>query len=326
MIYSRVIIIGGGPAGSTCAWKLRQNDIECIILDKQKYPRNKLCAGWITPGVLRDLQMDPENYPHSLTKFLKFHVHIYSKELEISVRQYAIRRYEFDYWLLKRCGAEVCTHEVKSIIKDGDSYIIDDRFRCRYLVGAGGTFCPVYRTFFKQINPRAMDNMVTTLEEEFPCDFRDSDCHLWFFQNKLSGYSWYVPKVGGFVNVGIGGFSENLKSKKNSISDHWKLFIEELEKHSLVDNRQFNAKGSVYFIRDGIKNVQTDRAYIIGDAAGMATKDMGEGIGPAVKSGILAAEAIYSNKPLCFDSIGKYSFSRIKTVLAMTTAFLFKSG
>ncbi|MCK4821330.1 FAD-dependent oxidoreductase, partial [bacterium] len=49
MINTDVIIVGGGPAGATCAWRLRQSNIRCIILDKQRFPRTKICAGWITP-------------------------------------------------------------------------------------------------------------------------------------------------------------------------------------------------------------------------------------------------------------------------------------
>jgi flavin-dependent dehydrogenase len=86
MIYSKVIIVGGGPAGSTCGWKLKQNGIECLILDKQEFPRTKLCAGWITPQIIKDLMIDINDYPHSLVEFNKFHVHFYSKELKIHQR------------------------------------------------------------------------------------------------------------------------------------------------------------------------------------------------------------------------------------------------
>ena len=45
-----VIIIGGGPAGSTCAGKLRSGGLDVLIVDKAEFPRSKLCSGWITPG------------------------------------------------------------------------------------------------------------------------------------------------------------------------------------------------------------------------------------------------------------------------------------
>lgn len=322
MIYSKVIIVGGGPAGSTCGWKLRQNSIECLILDKQEFPRTKLCAGWITPQVINDLMININDYPHSLVKFNKFHVHIYSKKLQIKVHQYAIRRDEFDHWLLKRSGVEVDTHEVNDIKKDGDYYVIDDQYYCKYLVGASGTHCPVYRTFFKPINPRAKDLLVVTLEEEFPYDYHDGNCHLWFLQNKLPGYSWYVPKSNGYLNVGIGGFSEKLKANNDNIKNQWQFFVKELERLSLVKNYHFNARGYIYYIRNSVDVVQNDSIFLIGDAAGLATKDMGEGIGPAVKSGILAADAITSGKPFSLSSVKKYSFPRYRTVIKLFVTYL----
>ncbi len=324
MVYSNVIIVGGGPAGSTCGWKLRQNDIDCIILDKQAFPRTKLCAGWITPQVINDLKISLHEYPSNLVRFQKLHVHIYRKEFTMNARQYAIRRTEFDHWLLQRSGVAVHTHEVKQIKKEGKYYVLDDRYYCQYLVGAGGTFCPVYRTFFKQTHPRSQDGLVVTLEEEFPYDYQDGHCHLWFFQNKFPGYSWYVPKNHGIVNIGIGGFVGKLKARHDTIQHHWPLFIQELERCSLVKNYHSNARGYVYYTRNRGDAVQGECVFLIGDAAGLATKDMGEGIGPAVKSGILAAEAIITGNPFSLKTVKKYSFSWHQRLLKLLAAYLSK--
>jgi flavin-dependent dehydrogenase len=323
MIHSKIIIVGGGPAGSSCAWKLRESGIECLILDKQEFPRTKLCAGWITPRVINDLKINLEDYPHSIREFNRFNIHIFNKEIILKVHQYAIRRIEFDSWLLKRSGAATNTHEVKDIKKDGDYYVIDDQYSCKYLVGAGGTHCPVYRTFFRQINPRAKDRLVVTLEEEFPYDYQDKNCHLWFLYNKLPGYSWYVPKSDGYLNTGIGGFLEKLKANNDDIKNQWQSFTEELERLSLVKNHHFTANGYSYYIRNGVDSVQLESIFLIGDAAGLATRDMGEGVGPAVESGILAAEAITSGKALSLNSIKKNSFPRYSTFGKLLIKYLF---
>jgi len=57
--------------------------------------------------------------------------------------------------------------------------------------------------------------------------------------------------------------------------------------------------------------VQKGRALITGDAAGLATLDMGEGIGPAVESGLLAADTILTGNPFSCDSIPRYSLPGI---------------
>jgi flavin-dependent dehydrogenase len=311
MIESEVIIIGGGPAGSTCAWKLKQHNIKTIILDKKTFPRLKLCAGWITPKVIKDLQFKIEEYPHSFLIFNKLYFHFYGRKFPIKTRQYSIRRYEFDHWLVQRAGVPLYHHTANQIHKANDRYIIDDKFRCKYLVGAGGTNCPVYRTFFKEINPRVRDSLITTMEEEFVYNYHDKNCYLWFFDNNFPGYSWYVPKANGYLNVGIGGKFSVLKDKKTTIKEHWNLFVRKLNKYGLVVNYSFQPRGCNYYLHQKMKVSQLDNLFIIGDSAGLATIDMGEGIGSAIKSGILAAKAIINKNIYCPDLVTKYSFINI---------------
>src|SRR5271166_5757128 len=70
------IIVGGGPGGSSCAWELRRQGRECLVLDRKAMPRLKLCAGWVTPKVIQDLAIDPCNYPHGLIKLEKLQVFV----------------------------------------------------------------------------------------------------------------------------------------------------------------------------------------------------------------------------------------------------------
>ncbi|HEY3132870.1 MAG TPA: NAD(P)/FAD-dependent oxidoreductase [Acidobacteriota bacterium] len=306
-----VIIIGGGPAGSTCAWRLRKHGIESHILDTEDFPRTKLCAGWITPAVAQNLEMAPEVYPHRLVTFSRIYGEYFGKKsarkIVFNTTQHSIRRYEFDNWLLERSGAHLHKHRVKEIRKDGDGYIIDGRFRCKILVGAGGTHCPVFRTFFRDVNPRSKEYQVGALEEEFAYDYKDDNCYLWFAEKGLVGYSWYVPKGNGWINVGIGGFSEYLKQGRLCLRDHWELFKRKLADLGLITNYAYNPKGHTYHVRETAKVGQLGNAYIVGDSAGLATRDLAEGIGPAVESGIDAADAIATGKPFSLKRMTKYS-------------------
>ena len=54
------VIVGGGPAGSTCARVLRRAGWSVVVFDRARFPRDKVCAGWVTPGVFRLLELDPE--------------------------------------------------------------------------------------------------------------------------------------------------------------------------------------------------------------------------------------------------------------------------
>ena len=148
MRSAEVIIVGGGPAGSAAARCLKSAGADVLVLDKERFPRHKLCAGWITPQVVSDIEMPSESYPHGILSFRRLHFHSRPLHFKISCLQHSVRRFEFDAWLLGRSGAEVAQHTVRQISADGDCFVIDGAFRCCYLIGAGGTSCPVRRSLF----------------------------------------------------------------------------------------------------------------------------------------------------------------------------------
>ena len=304
------LIVGGGPAGSSAAWRLRRAGADVLVLDRERFPRLKLCAGWITPEVVRDLEIDLEAYPHRLLTFPRLRVHWGRLQVPIPCVQHSIRRFEFDAWLLERSGAPFEQHNVRRIAADGAGFVVDDAFRCRWLVGAGGTRCPVYRTLFRDLNPRASELQIVTLEHEFQYDWRDCDCHLWFFEEGLPGYSWYVPKENGWLNVGVGGIAERMKRSGQDIRAHWAHLAATLEGR-LAPGARYEPTGYSYYLRGRVEVVRRDNAFITGDAAGLATRDLGEGIGPAVRSGLRAAQAITDGKPYRLDHVSSASVMSI---------------
>lgn len=297
------IVVGGGPAGSTCAWKLHSAGLDVLVLDRARFPRDKLCAGWVTPKVMADLELDPCSYPHSFMTFDKLHVHWKGFSKKLHAPQHSIRRLEFDNFLLDRSGAEVLQHEVRAVeLVDGD-YIIDSEYRCKYIVGAGGTRCPVYRRFFRAASPRNNKLQTATLEQEIPFSWEDGTCHLWFFEGGLPGYAWYVPKANGYVNIGLGAMAVQLKHGSRHLRRHWDMFVEKLTHRGLVNDTHLLPKGYSYYLRGNVDRVRQGNAFVVGDAAGLATRDMCEGIGPAVESGLLAATAIVSGSDYALHGI-----------------------
>ena len=301
------IVVGGGPGGSTCAWKLRQAGFDVLVLDKATFPRTKLCAGWITPETLRDLELDPGEYPHSFMTFDALALHWKFFSIAPRTRQHSIRRFEFDDFLLKRSGAEVIEHKVKRVREDSGLYVFDELFRCRYVVGAAGTACPVYRNLFHDECPRASSLQIATLEQEFRYDWRTATCHLWFFDDGLPGYAWYVPKANGYINVGLGGIADRLKVQGGHLRDHWRGFTARLAERGLVHKDDYRPSGYSYYLRGDVGKVRIGNAYLVGDAAGLATRDMGEGIGPAVASGLRAARAIVNGDEYSLADIDEFS-------------------
>jgi len=314
-----VLIVGGGPAGASAAWRLKRAGADVLVLDRERFPRLKLCAGWITPEVMRELAIDVDSYPHRLLTFPRLRVHVGRVHLPVACIQHSIRRYEFDAWLLERSGAPVEQHIVRHIRAEGEGYRIDDAYRCRYLIGAGGTRCPVYRELFRELNPRASDLQIVTLEHEIEYEWRDADCHLWFFDQGLPGYTWYVPKERGWLNVGIGAIAERLKRTGRDIRTHWAGFAAKLAT-DLAPGALYDPTGYSYYLRGRVDVVRRDNAFITGDAAGLATRDLGEGIGPAVRSGLRAAQAILDDRPYELGDVTGLSVSSIAR--SMVSRFL----
>ena len=307
MQHYDAVIVGGGPAGSACARKLVQAGRKVAILDREEFPRTKLCAGWVTPEAVADLELDVDSYPYRFSTFKYIIAHVKGLTFKLDTPQHSIRRFEFDDFLLKRCGADVHVHNVKTIERDGADYVIDGAFRAPYLVGAGGTRCPVYRLLFRDANPRARELQAATYEHEFPYEWDDPHCHLWFFDKGLPGYAWYVPKSDAYLNCGVGGMAEKLKARGDDIKSHWRHFTGVLAKRRLVTDFEYAPKGYSYYLRGDVDVVRIENAFITGDAVGLATRDLCEGIGPAIRSGHLAAESMLTGSEFSLEAISAYS-------------------
>ena len=148
-----VLIIGGGPAGSTLAYSLKNSGLKIGLLDKQSFPRKKICAGWVTPEVMRVLNIDLLDYAKNniLQKINGFRIsQLGQKQVESHYPgepvSYGIRRIEFDHYLVQRCGAELILQEaLKKMDKCKDGWLVNDKYQAKLVVGAGGHYCPVAR-------------------------------------------------------------------------------------------------------------------------------------------------------------------------------------
>jgi flavin-dependent dehydrogenase len=297
------VIVGGGPGGSSCAWELCRQDRECIVLERKALPRVKLCAGWVTPKVLRDLAIDPAQYPHGMVKLEALKVYFGRGRRfarTVSCVQHSIRRIEFDAWLLKRSGVEVVQHTVRKVVPDGDGYVVDDAYRCRHLVGAGGTNCPVKKGLFEP----DQGELVVAQEMEYQTAVKNPTCVLWFPYAEPWGYAWYVPKADA-VNIGFGGRRSRLENWDRG--GLWDDFVTLLRKEGCLSETPPEPKGYSYYVGRRRKDVKRGAAYLVGDAAGLATQDLAEGIGPAVESGLLAAREIVGRGTYTPDSVTRYS-------------------
>ena len=302
MITCDVLIVGGGPAGSTCAWKLREAGLDVIVIDRAVFPRDKVCGGWITPQVVADLQLDTEAYRPGRTfqPITGFRTGIIGGRREVQTAyggaiSFGIRRREFDDYLLGRSGARVQPGtSIEDLRRDGGRWIVNGTFAAPMLVGAGGHFCPVARHLNDPRGPAVGPPLVVAQEVEFAVE--PAAAHSFttapempelYFCRDLKGYGWCFRKQ-SYINVGFG------RADSQSLPKATAEFVEFLAHRGKIPRLpSWHWRGHAYLLQDPVHRRIVDRGVLlVGDAAGLAYPESGEGIRPAIESGLLAALTI----------------------------------
>jgi len=293
-----VLVVGGGPAGSTAARVLTRAGVDVVVVDRQEFPRDKVCAGWITPAVAESLGLDLADYAagRTLQPIHAFRVGGIGAEPVATRRRdapisYGIRRCEFDDYLLRRSGAELrLGRPLPAPTRVADGWQCGDELQARLLVGAGGHFCPVAR----MLGAKRGETVVAAQEIEFRmtpqqsagCPVEPSVPELAFCAD-LAGYGWVFRK-GDWLNVGLG------REGGSDLKAHVAAF-----RAALIAAGRIPAEtperfhGHAYLLRGRARRrVVDDGVLLVGDAAGLAWPQSGEGIRPAVESALLAARVV----------------------------------
>ncbi|HTN02134.1 MAG TPA: NAD(P)/FAD-dependent oxidoreductase, partial [Planctomycetaceae bacterium] len=280
-----VLIVGGGPAGSTCARHLRKHGIDVVVLDRAQFPRDKVCTGWITPAIITSLEIDTEDFAREnvLQPFTGFITGLIGRRgIRTDYQRpvsYGIRRCEFDNYLLHRSGAPLRLGEsLKSLRADGDRWIANDAISARLVIGAGGHFCPVSK-LVAQRDDATDDPVVLAQEAEFliPEELRatfpvSGEFPELYFCPDLSGYGWIVRK-GDYLNIGLG------REHERNLSSHVDDFVKFLRAAGRLTMDIPQAfKGHAYRLRRFAPPINVPRGVmLIGDAIGLAYPQSGEG-------------------------------------------------
>jgi flavin-dependent dehydrogenase len=296
-----VLIVGGGPAGSSCAWKLHAAGIDVAVVDKAAFPRDKVCAGWITPQVIDELDLDTRTYRAGRTfqPITGFRIGVIGRRRTLDVAygrpvSFGIRRCEFDDFLLRRSDARLFLGSgVASVRRAGAKWIVNDCIEASMLVGAAGHFCPVAR----MLNGAAdRTPLVAAQEAEFRVDGSEAERYEvdgerpeLYFTPDFDGYGWCFRKD-DHVNIGFG------RLNARALPADCAGFVRFLKARQAVPvDLSLRWRGHAYLVSAGARpRVVEDGVLLAGDAAGLAFPQSGEGIRPAIESGLLAASALIS--------------------------------
>jgi flavin-dependent dehydrogenase len=273
--------------------------MDVMIMDKANFPRDKVCAGWITPAVVDALRLDTGDYgsQNVLQPISAFRTGLIDGP-EVETRypatvSYGIRRCELDRYLLQRSGARLLQGQaLGSMERRGSGWLVNNTISTPLIIGAGGHFCPVAR--FLGANVGAGEPAVTAKEIEFEmtpaqrdaCRVKPEMPELYFCRD-LKGYGWCFRK-GNHLNIGLG------REGSRHLSEHLNNFCAFLKKRGRIPPdlpEGFHGHAYLLYGHAARKNLD-DGVLLVGDAAGLAYPQSGEGIRPAVESALMAAATI----------------------------------
>ena len=313
-----VVVVGAGPAGSTAAKFLSEKGMKVLLIDKDKFPRDKPCGGGICEHItefdhIREkIEKDPSGFLDSICIRGKIvsassqHTIDYLSETPLF---YNVRRKKFDYELVQfaiDAGAEVLENcKVKEVFTTQEKAVVklanSREFICKVIVGAGGAYDVVANYLRKKERLREKQGkdfgMAVVEEFEVGEEFidraygKERTSMINLKHANLNGYAWVFSKH-DILNIGYGGFNDEMK--KIDIKKEFKNYLDSLKRNGYLPKwiESKKLKGAPVPFVGNIKKTYTDRIVIVGDAAGFVSPLTGEGIYYAMDSGKIASEVI----------------------------------
>lgn len=313
-----ILILGGGPSGLSTALHLAQDyphlAPRILVLEKERYPRPKLCAGGLVVDaevILAGLGLDVSEIPH--VDASAAHFDFAGKGLTIRVPKRhtlrIIRRDEFDHWLAKKArerGIEIREGvQVKNVRPDADGVTVETdqgEFRAQIVVGADGSNGVTRRCVWPNApvsTARVLEVITPTLPHPNSSDLGEvtregqwEQAYFDFFPvpDGIAGYVWDFPtQIKGQPMRCWGVYDTNLLANEKRPALKQPL-AEEMSRQGF-DLDKYELKGHPIRWFEPTHLLSAPRVLLVGDAAG-ADPIFGEGISMALGYGRVAAKEI----------------------------------
>jgi geranylgeranyl reductase family protein len=306
-----VAIIGAGPAGTTCALALRDADLDVLLIDKDRFPRDKICGDAIPGPAFRVLdELDHELGQRMYAFGDRTRVATsravgpsgHSITMDWKTFSYNSKRLDFDDFLLGLVRERTRTHIEEGAQLRGLDYspegitgrLRDGRsFTTRLVIGCDGANSTVARQLAgddlkgndRGVAVRAYYRGVAGTEPGVN--------EFYFLRDMPFGYFWLFPLDDGWVNVGLGALEEvtgadgkpvNLRERLDDLLQHHPQLAPRFRAAEAMDK----TRGFVLPFCHHPRPLVGERYLLCGDAAYLVSPLWGHGIDTAMRSGLEA--------------------------------------
>jgi len=310
------VVVGAGPAGSAAAYRLARAGVRVLLVERDRFPREKVCGDGLTPrsvGALHSMDVDPEALGFQRNVGLR----VIGGDIKLELPWprvegwpaygYACPRNVLDEILARhaeKAGAELLegtevagpleeAGRVKGVrlrTPEGETKV-----RARLVIAADGASSRFATALGLHRDPRrplgvAARRYYPSVNDKDP--FIESYLELWAGTRLMPGYGWIFPMGDGTVNVGVGQLDTSQAFRR---TDYRRLLADWLP--SVRPEWGIEAAEGLGEIRTGPLPMGHNRwpalhreVMLVGDAAGMVNPFNGEGIAYALETGLLAGE------------------------------------
>jgi geranylgeranyl reductase family protein len=302
------IIVGAGPGGSSSAYHLGKKGHSVLVLDKASFPRSKSCGGGVSPAIAKWFDFDFSPVVQNQVSQVKYTFKM-GDPAEVKLKgvtpMWMVQRSEFDNFLIEQAigqGVEFQSGvEVQGVKLEGDTWQVntsDGQFQGKYLIAADGA-----KSMMAKLLGFTQPATVTAASLQVPGEVSDRQQVTGFFDfgSLKNGFMWCFPKKDGYSFSAA--YVRNPKGDTGELRKQLNKYAELFN----LDPSQGEYTEHPLNLWQEDRPLHSDRALLVGEAAGMVDPLIGEGIRPALYTGVQAATAVSSAISGDANALSNYS-------------------
>ena len=316
MLTTDILVVGAGPAGAAAAITARAAGREVVVVDRARFPRDKICGDGLTTLALRlceQLGLERTAVPtwqvvdEALIRSPSGRVATFPLPQGQGAYAAVAARRDLDLALVERArsvGATVLDGApVTTVTQTADQVDVqagDTAVRARYVIAADGMWSPT-RKLLGLTTPGYLGEWHAFRQYFHGAKSPASrSLHVWFEPDLLPGYAWAFPLAGSAVNIGFGVARGLPGPSGNALRQLWPDLLARPHIAAVIEGARPTAPHRAWPIPARVDRVSLahGRVLFVGDAAAASDPMTGEGIGQALLTGVRAVEAIVEHGAL----------------------------